>query len=275
VEEEARLTLAETALPMLFLLSKTIGFILLPSNFVGLIGVIGAAMLFTRFTTLGRGLVLGSLSLFLLVGVLPLGSTLLYVLENRFPPWSPAFGTPDGIIVLGGAIDPDVSAVHGETALNDAAERLVAAVDLARRYPSARIVYSGGSAPRQGAVEADYATRVFESFGIARDHIILERRSRTTAENAAFTKQLVHPKAGEHWLLVTSGYHMPRAIGTFRKAGFPVEAYPVDWRIEGPLTSINTLALGLINTDIAMHEWAGLLVYWLSGRSSELFPGPT
>jgi uncharacterized SAM-binding protein YcdF (DUF218 family) len=259
---------------MLFVLSKTIGFIFLPSNFLGLVGAVGAGMLFTRLAALGRGLVLGSLSLLLLVGVLPLGNTLLYVLENRFPAWSPTFGSPDGIIVLGGAIDPDVSAVHGETALNDDAERLVAAADLARRYPSARIVYSGGSAWRQGAIEADYATRVFVSLGIARDRIMLERYSRNTAENAAFTKQLVHPKAGEHWLLVTSGYHMPRAIGTFRKVGFPVDAYPVDWRI-GPFVSINTLALGLTNTDIAMHEWAGLLVYWLSGRSSELFPGPT
>jgi uncharacterized SAM-binding protein YcdF (DUF218 family) len=257
------------------ILSKTIGFILLPSNFLGLVCVVGAGMLFTRFAALGRGLILGSLSLFLLVAVLPLGNTMLYVLENRFPPWSPAFGTPDGIIVLGGAIDPDVSAVHGQTALNDAAERLVAALDLARRYPSARLVYSGGSIRRQGAVEADYATQVFESFGIAHDRVILERRSRTTAENAAFTQQLVHPKAGEHWLLITSGYHMPRAIGTFRKAGYSVDAYPVDWRIEGPFASINTLASGLINTDIAMHECAGLLVYWLSGKSSELFPGPT
>lgn len=259
----------------MFVLWKSIGFILLPSNFVGLVGIVGAGMLFTRFAAWGRGLVLGSLSLFLLFGVLPLGNSLLYVLENRFPPWSPAFGTPDGIIVLGGAIDPDVSAVHGQTALNDAAERLVAAVDLAHRYPSARIVYSGGSTLGHEAVEADYATHVFESFGIARDRIILERRSRTTAENAAFTKQMVQPKAGEHWLLVTSGYHMPRAMGTFRKIGFPVDAYPVDWRIEGPFASINTLALGLINTDIAMHEWVGLLVYWLSGRSSALFPAPT
>jgi uncharacterized SAM-binding protein YcdF (DUF218 family) len=259
---------------MLFVLSKTIAFILLPSNFVGLVGALGAGMLFTRFAALGRSLVLGSLTLFLLFGVVPLGNTLLYVLENRFPPWNPAFGSPDGIIVLGGAIDPDVSAVHGQTALNDAAERLLAAVDLGRRYPSARIVYSGGSTLGHSAVEADYATHVFESFGVARDRIILERHSRTTAENAAFTKQLVQPKAGEHWLLVTSGYHMPRAIGTFRKVGFPVDAYPVDWRIEGPFASINTLAAGLINTDIAMHEWAGLLVYWLSGKSSELYPGP-
>ena len=251
---------------MLFALAKTIGFILVPSNVVGLVGVVGAGMLFTRFAALGRGLVLGGASLFLLFGVLPLGSTLLYVLENRFPPWNPALGTPDGIIVLGGAIDPDLSAVHGQTALNDAAERLVAAVDLARRYPSARIVYSGGSALGHGAVEADYATHVFESLSIARDRIMLERRSRNTAENAAFTQQLVQPKAGEHWLLVTSAYHMPRAIGTFRKIGFPVDAYPVDWRIEGPFASINTLASGFINTDVATHEWAGLLVYWLSGR---------
>jgi len=70
---------------------------------------------------------------------------------------------------------------------------------------------------------------------------------------------------------------MPRAVGTFRRAGFAVEAYPVDWRTENvghTLLTLNTLANGLATTDLAMHEWAGLLVYWLTGRSSELFPGP-
>ena len=70
---------------------------------------------------------------------------------------------------------------------------------------------------------------LWESFGIARDRVTLETRSRNTAENAAFTKALVKPKPGERWLLVTSALHMPRAIGCFRRVGFPVEAYPVDW----------------------------------------------
>jgi uncharacterized SAM-binding protein YcdF (DUF218 family) len=261
---------------MFFVLSKTVGLIFLPSNFVSLLGVVGAGMLFTRLANMGRSLVVASFGLFVLTGVLPFGNALLYVLENRFPPWNPVVGAPDGIIVLGGGIDADVSAVHVETALNDAAERLVAVANLAHRYPSARIVYSGGNAALMGGgtVEADYASRVFESLGIARDRIILERHSRNTAENALFSKQLINPKAGEHWLLVTSGFHMPRAIGTFRKIGFAVDAYPVDWRIKAPLAPISTLATGLADTDLAMHEWAGLIGYWLTDRTSELFPGP-
>ena len=87
----------------------------------------------------------------------------------------------------------------------------------------------------------------------------------------------MQPKPSERWLLVTSAHHMPRSIGIFRKAGFPVEAHPVDFRtrgwqdLDGPFGS---LAAGLARTDAAMHEWAGLFVYWLTERTSELFPGP-
>ena len=91
-----------------------------------------------------------------------------------------------------------------------------------------------------------------------------------------FSRELVKPKPGERWLLVTSGYHMPRAIGVFRKAGFSVEPYPVDWRTRGPedaLRPFPTLGDGLRRTDTAMREWVGLAIYWLTGRSSELFPG--
>jgi uncharacterized SAM-binding protein YcdF (DUF218 family) len=77
---------------------------------------------------------------------------------------------------------------------------------------------------------------------------------------------------------VTSAYHLPRAIGMFRMAGFPVEPYPVDWRTRGVKDAwrpFSTLAEGLRRTDTAVREWAGLVIYWLSGRSSELFPGPS
>jgi uncharacterized SAM-binding protein YcdF (DUF218 family) len=264
---------------MFFILTKIVGFLLLPSNLVVELGIVGAALLFSRHAGAGRRLVVLSFALLLLLGILPLGGAFLYALENRFPAWKPTQGRPDGIIVLGGAIETFVSAAHGQTALNDAAERIAGVAEIARRYPSARIVFTGGNASffRVGPPEADFVGRLFESFGIARDRIILERRSRNTAENAAFSKELVKPKAGERWLLVTSGYHMPRSVGTFRKAGFSVEPYPVDWRTEDPwhlLMSINTLSGGLAHSDLAAHEYAGLLVYWLTGRSSELFPGP-
>lgn len=103
----------------------------------------------------------------------------------------------------------------------------------------------------------------------------MERRSRNTYENAVFTKALVAPKPGERWLLVTSAYHMPRSVGLFRRAGFLVEPYPVDWRIgERVFAFENVSADGLFRTDIAVREWLGLLAYRLSGRTGELLPGP-
>jgi uncharacterized SAM-binding protein YcdF (DUF218 family) len=86
---------------------------------------------------------------------------------------------------------------------------------LARRYPNARIVFSGGNAnlvSSDAAKEADFAMPVFESFGFAKDRLIMERRSRNTYENAKFSNALVSPKSGEQWLLVTSAHHMPRSF---------------------------------------------------------------
>jgi uncharacterized SAM-binding protein YcdF (DUF218 family) len=114
--------------------------------------------------------------------------------------------------------------------------------------------------------------------GVGAERLLLEDRSRNTSENARFSMQLAAPKAGERWLLVTSAYHMPRSIGLFRRVGFPVEAYPVDWRTGGAadlLRPFDRSSEGLRRADIAMREWVGLLVYWLTGRTSELFPGPS
>jgi uncharacterized SAM-binding protein YcdF (DUF218 family) len=106
---------------------------------------------------------------------------------------------------------------------------------------------------------------------------VLEEASRTTAENATRLRAMLAPKPGERWLLVTSAFHMPRAIGAFRKAGFDVEAYPVDWRTRGWVDArvpFDRLSSGLARTDVALHEWGGLVIYWLTGRSSDLFPAP-
>jgi uncharacterized SAM-binding protein YcdF (DUF218 family) len=119
--------------------------------------------------------------------------------------------------------------------------------------------------------------RLFESFGIAKSRIILESKSRDTDENARFTRELLLPKPGERWLLVTSAHHMPRSVGVFRAAGFPVEAYPVDFRTRGVvdlLRPFSNVGDGLRRTDTAAREWVGLVAYWATGRSAELFPGP-
>jgi uncharacterized SAM-binding protein YcdF (DUF218 family) len=70
---------------------------------------------------------------------------------------------------------------------------------------------------------------------------------------------------------------MPRAIAVFRAAGFPVEAYPVDYRTRGRNDAARlheSLPEGLEMTDHAIHEWAGLVIYRLTGRTAELLPGP-
>ena len=182
--------------------------------------------------------------------------------------------------MLGGALDTVVSPARGEVALNEAAERMTAVAELARRYPQARIVFSGGSGRLiyGGATEAELAARLFESFGIARSSASFwKSKSRDTDENARFTKELLHPKPGERWLLVTSAHHMPRSIGAFRAAGFPVEAYPVDYRTRGAVDLLRpfaTLGDGLRRTDTAVREWVGLVVYRMTGRTAELFPAP-
>jgi uncharacterized SAM-binding protein YcdF (DUF218 family) len=265
---------------LFFVLSKTLGVMLLPSNFLIALGVVGLLLLATRWAPLGRRLLVAAIALLAICGFSPLGNWLLYPLEQRFPPWDAARGAPDGIVVLGGAIEPDVSAAHGVAVFGHAADRVIAAAELARRYPNAKIVYSGGSGnlvSDDSAREADYAVAVFEGLGIARDRLVLERRSRNTLENAEFSKQLAAPKSGERWLLVTSAFHMPRSVGLFRKVGFAVEPYPVGWRMGGRedlLTFSIPSNAGLEHVDTGFREWLGLAAYRISGKTNELFPGP-
>ena len=131
--------------------------------------------------------------------------------------------------------------------------------------------------PDDPAREADFALSILESFGISKDRLIMERRSRNTQENAEFSRIAAAPKNGERWLLVTSAYHMARSIGLFRKAGFAVEPYPVDWRVgrRGDLLRLSSSFLGgLARIDTASREWLGLLAYWMTGKTTEFFPGP-
>jgi uncharacterized SAM-binding protein YcdF (DUF218 family) len=264
---------------MFFVLSKILGFFAIPSNLVVSVGLLGVVLLPTRFVRAGRRLVVASLIVLAILGLSPLGNVLIIPLEQRFPPWDAGGGAPDGIIVLGGAISPDVSAARNDVALNESAERLTAVADLARRYPKARILFSGGSGALiyDEGTEAEYAARILESFGIPYARVMLEDRSRNTIENAIYSKDIVKPKPGERWLLVTSAHHIPRSIGVFRKVGFAVEAYPVDWRTRGwedALRPFPTMGDGLRRADTAVREWIGLLAYWLTGQTSELFPAP-
>ncbi len=263
---------------MFFVLSKTAGYLLLPSNILLLIGLVGLLLLLTRWRRAGVGLMAASLILFALCGFLPIGKVLAHALESRFPPWNPARGAPEGIVVLGGAISPALSRIYRAPQLTGSAERVTVIAKLARDFPKARIIFSGGDASLSGRAgrEADYLLPLLDTFGVPRGRVALENRARNTYENAVFAKALAKPKPGERWLLVTSAQHMPRAVGCFRRVGFPVEAYPVDWNLPPHPAYGFALAVsnGLRSLDAAVHEWEGLVAYWLSGRTSSLLPGP-
>jgi uncharacterized SAM-binding protein YcdF (DUF218 family) len=212
------------------------------------------------------------------VAVLPIGDGILASLERRFPPFDGCSASeaaaPGGIVLLGGAISPIVTGGHNEDNLNDAADRIRFAARLAREYPTVPVLVSGGQVFENGAErsEAQAMADLLVELGVSRDRIVLESQSRTTAENAAFIAQHATDK---RLFLVTSAFHMPRAVGTFRKAGLDVIAAPADWRVEdgGPLLLFSA-SENLRKVDIAAREYIGLLAYWLTGRTDELFPGP-
>jgi uncharacterized SAM-binding protein YcdF (DUF218 family) len=264
---------------MFFVLSKIFGFFALPSNLFIVLGLVGIVFAALRRGRAGGKLIVASIVLLAIFGLSPLANALILPLEDRFPPWDDTRGAPDGIVVLGGAFETIIAATRPDIPLNEAAERMTASAELARRYPQARIVFTGGSGSLMfdGPTEGELARRFYAGLGIAPERLTIEERSRDTAENARFTKLLAEPKDGERWLLVTSAYHMPRSIGAFRKVGFMVEAYPVDYRTRGiedlgrPFASLGD---GLRRSDTAVREWAGLVIYWFAGRTSALFPAP-
>lgn len=265
---------------MFFYLSKILWFFAVPSNAMLLLLLAGIIMLWSRWARTGRRVVLIAGLLLLVTGLTPVGHALILPLEERFARADLSNGPPpDGIVVLGGGQDMSITAARGVVALNEGGERVAEAVLLARRFPGARLVFSGGSGELFGAKipEAQGAASLFARLGIERARFVLEDRSRNTHENALYSKKLAAPRPGERWILVTSASHMPRSVGSFRAAGFPVEPWPVDYRTHGwrdlrwPFSKASE---GWRRVDNAVREWIGLLAYRMTGRTDRLFPEP-
>jgi uncharacterized SAM-binding protein YcdF (DUF218 family) len=264
---------------MFFLAAKIFWFLLQPINLIGILLLITLISLITR----RRRLSLFTTALAFIVVALSVwssfGPVMLRPLEDRFARPEPAPQTIAGIIMLGGGMEGEINLKRGGYELNAGGDRLVEAAVLARRYPDARIVLSGGngSLVLAGEGDADSAPRLLEGLGVGRERLVLENKSRDTFENAVFSKELVQPRAGETWLLVTSAFHMPRSMALFRKAGFDVVPWPVDYRTRGdevPGIATDNPLDSLSATTIALREWIGLVAYWLSGRIDSPLPGP-
>jgi uncharacterized SAM-binding protein YcdF (DUF218 family) len=261
---------------MFFIASKLFWTVFEPANLLLLILMFGLWRMMRSRRRRGMALVGFAAWSFLAVAVLPIGQWMILPLEDRFPSIPPPEKV-DGIIELGGSLEPDITLARGQPALDEAAERVTATLTLARRYPQARIVLSGGNADiLPGAPSEAVATRdLLTAMGLPADRILVESHSRTTYENALYSKELARPKPGEVWLLVTSAAHMPRAVGCFRRLGWEVTPFPVDYRARPGVHLVPiSLDKNLMLVNKAMHEWIGLVVYRLLGRTNALFPGP-
>ena len=257
---------------LFFIASKTLGmaarvetwFVLLLALAL-LLGAMGRLRAMRRLV----GLVFAAL---LALTVFPLGTPLLRGLESRHPAGPDLPAHVDGIIVLGGAEDTGAFARWGIPGLNEGGERMTAGVELALRHPEAKLIFTGGAASliHDDASEApSRMTRaLWVSLGVPEARILLEDRSRNTSENAILTRDMIAPQEGQVWVLVTSAWHMPRSVETFRRNGWTgVVPWPVDFRSGGRTFRAEwRLDDHLADLDVALKEYLGLLAYRLAGK---------
>ena len=254
---------------MLFVVSKIGWLIAAPSRVLLLVALAGALA-----GRRGRGLALAALGLIAAAAILPVGSLALARLETTFPRFA-APASLDGIVVIGGALDNGDFDAWPASGFTPAFGRLYEAARLAKLYPQARLFDVGGpTPPAPGRAEADEAADVLVALGVPRERIEIERQSRNTFENAVDAREIAKPKPGHTYALVTSAFHMPRAVGCFRKAGFTVVADPVDYRYAGDGGLGFDVVGGLENLDLAVHEYFGMASYFALGRTDALWPAP-
>ncbi len=250
---------------MLFSISKLFWFLFAPSHFIAW-GILAAAvLLFLRRERLARWCAITSGALLLCLGVLPLSVWIIKPLEDIYPrPAWPA--RVDGILVLGGGLDAVILNSRGVVAENYAMSRMVAAFEVARRYPTARVYFAGGSWNALGDKNAESvaAEHVFGQMGLPSGRLVLEGKSRNTWENFQFSKAAAKPRPGEVWLLATSAYHMPRAMWVAQHAGWKMVPWPTDYLTarKGHYAFGDILG-NLEHTDRGLKEWLGLLAYRL------------
>lgn len=255
-----------------FIISKLVGALLRLDTWIliSLLGIVFA--LLRQRHRLALGISSATLIALLTLSIFPLGSLLLQPIEERYPA-NPSLSHVDGIIVLGGGEDLRASSYWGQIQFNEGGERFAAGLSLARRFPEAELLFAGGSGALRDLAgptisEASIAERFFLDQGVSPDRLMLEGRSRNTAENARLSLALAAPEDGKTWVLVTSAFHMPRAMRSFEAAGWSdLVAWPVDYRTSrfaGQIGWDLTRNMQILHT--AIREHIGQLAYRLSGR---------
>ncbi len=223
----------------------------------------------------GRHRVGGALTLSVFIfmclgGIFPIGDVVLKPLEKTYPAF-PALESVDGVIVLGGSEESSVSEYWGHGQFNGAGERLTAALLLLHKHPEAKVIVSGKCggrrcAPKDSYTEAMIASQFLEQHGISPARHRREVHATNTRENAQRVTEKFKPQKGETWVLVTSAYHMPRALKRFQQAGWTgLVPYPVDYRTAGFYDHIGWNLLGnLHKVNLALKEYLWRVINFIA-----------
>ena len=264
-------------MPSFFSLSKIFWFLAAPDHLMVFMLLFALFSLWIGWRRLGGSLLAINLLLWLALIFMPLGDVLLRPLESRFPQPDLTSLNIEGVIVLGGGELAEESRVWQQPQFNAAAERVMVIPVLARQLPDAKLIFTGGSGSllRQEFKGADVIASYVEQLGLE-DRVLFESNSRNTYENGEFSAKLLGGVPKGKWLLVTSAFHMPRSVGIFRNQGWNVTAYPVDYYsvTANGLRNDPKLWQNLRDLHTGMREWIGLVVYYYTGKTSELLPGP-
>lgn len=222
--------------------------------------------------SLGAGLVL-FVTLFTTTG-----SLLLQVLEDRFPRPT-LLADPGCLLVLGGGFESEITDARGGYELNQSGDRYVEMIRLARLYPQAKLLVSGGDGHFTSQFEDDVAIarRMFADFGLSTDRVLGDPISRNTYENAVNSSRIMRENGIAECVMITSAFHMPRAMGMFRRVGARVQPWAVDYRTNartGFAIDIGDPGGNAQQMTTAIREWSGLVGNYVAGRTEALFPAP-
>jgi uncharacterized SAM-binding protein YcdF (DUF218 family) len=246
-----------------------------PSTVLVILVLASAAAILLKQRRLALGLQGAALAIVALTGILPGGAWLALPLERRFQQNPPLPAHIDGVIALGGTERVLQSRASGQPIFSDVTP-ILTLLALGQQYPEAKLVFTGGMHPRDAPspTEADIVRQFIHAINVDDSRIIYEARAQNTLENALFSRDMIHPDASEHWVLVTQAISLPRAVAVFRHAGWNVIPFPAGYLTNddrGLAASFDLLG-ELRLASIAVHEWGGLLAYRLMGYTDQLFP---
>ncbi len=256
---------------LFFIASKLIWVVVCPETLLVILFVIGWLLLRVGKARLGQSLSLVSIFACCLIAVFPVGDAFLSTLEKTYPT-EPEVRKVAGIVVLGGGESDIQTGAWSQPNTGEAGDRFITALSLAQKSPDAMVLFTGGSGRLMGgAPGADIAREIFLGAGLDKSRLILEGTSRNTAENAIMSLELVPDNLDGDWLLVTSAFHMRRAVASFCAAGWKnIVPWPTDYRSGGFVERIGwDFADNLQDLNVGVREWIGLAAYSLTRRTSD------